>query len=58
MTYEELKARLYHNLELLMEQCDKWFATVYEVAKYQDYITKVLQQYLQQHETDKQRTSL
>ena len=50
MTYEELKTKLYENLKQLMDQYDKWEVSIWKVIKYQDYITKILAQYLQQHD--------
>ncbi len=49
MTYEQLKRKLYENLRELMKQHDKWECDLWRVIHYQDYITKVLEQYRQQH---------
>lgn len=49
MTYETLRKKLYSNLQELMKQCDEWLVSVYEVAKYRDYMTKILDQYQQTH---------
>jgi hypothetical protein len=52
MSYDKLKTKLYENLKQLMIQCDNWEVGVWEVIKYQDYITKILEQYKQQHEAN------
>ena len=50
MTYSELQQKLNENLLLLMEKCDNGECSVWEVIRYRDYMTKLLNQYKQQHE--------
>lgn len=47
MTYEEFKEKLNKNLQELMNKCDEWEVSLYEVIKYWDYIQKLLNQFKQ-----------
>lgn len=52
MTYTELQNKLNLNLLALMEKCDNWEVGLWEVINYRDYMTKLLNQFKQQHEKE------
>ena len=52
MTYTELQNKLNLNLLALMEKCDNWECSIWEVINYRDYMNKILNDYRKQHEKE------
>ena len=50
MTYTEFQQKLTQNLLALMEKCDNGECSVWEVIRYRDYMTKLLNDFKKQNE--------
>ena len=52
MTYTEFQQKLNQNLLALMEKCDNGECSVWEVIRYRDHMTKLLNDFRKQHEKE------
>ena len=52
MTYTEFNKNLNQNLLALMEKCDNGECSIWEVIRYRDYMTKLLNDFRKQHEKE------
>jgi hypothetical protein len=49
MTYAEYQQKLNQNLLALMEKCDNGECSIWEVIRYRDHMTKLLNDFRKQH---------
>lgn len=52
MTYAEYQQKLNQNLLALMEKCDNGECSIWEVIRYRDHMTKLLNDFRKQHEKE------
>lgn len=52
MTYAEYQQKLNQNLLALMEKCDNWECSIWEVIRYRDHMEKLLNDFRKQHEKE------